>query len=66
MLFRSLDAAQKFKQIHEEGLIRVRLGMHESDSTGRSDHFNRAVAIFESMGADHELQNAKETAKQFK
>jgi hypothetical protein len=60
-----LDAAQKFKQLHEEGLIRMRLGAHETDTSARAEHFNRAIAIFEAMGASHELQIAKETVKRF-
>jgi len=60
---KGLEAALKFKQIHEEGLIRVRLGILETDATARSEHLKRAISIFEAMGASHELQQAKEIAK---
>jgi len=60
---KGLEAAQKFDLLHEEGLIRVRLGAVESDPTKRADHFKRAIAIFETMGAVHGLLIAKEAAQ---
>ena len=60
---KGLEAAKKFNLLHEEGLIRVRLGAVESDPTKRADHFKRAIAIFETMGAVHGLLIAKEAAQ---
>jgi len=57
---KGLDAAQKFKMLYEEGLIRVKLGIGLKDSTtGQKERFARAIQIFEKMGAVHELRSAK-------
>jgi hypothetical protein len=60
---RSLVAAQKFNMIYEEGLARLKLGLAESDPEIRGGHFQRAIEIFEQMGATHELCLAQEAAK---
>jgi tetratricopeptide (TPR) repeat protein len=57
---KGLDAAQKFKMLYEEGLIRVKLGIVVKDSTVKpTERFARAIQIFEKMGAVHELRSAK-------
>ncbi|HKG52832.1 MAG TPA: tetratricopeptide repeat protein, partial [Anaerolineales bacterium] len=57
---KGLAAAQKFNMPYEEGLIRVKLGIAlKDDSVERKDRFARAIQIFESMGAVHELRSAK-------
>lgn len=60
---KGLEAAQKFNLLHEEGLIRVRLGTAESDTAKRAEHFKRAITIFETMGAVHGLRIANEAAQ---
>ena len=62
---KGLDAAQKFNLLHEEGLLRVRLGTAESDTAKRAEHFKRAITIFETMGAVHGLRVANEAAQRF-
>lgn len=57
---KGLEAAQKFNLLHEEGLIRVKLGASlRENPSGRREHVERAIQIFEKMGAVHELRVAK-------
>ena len=57
---KGLEAAQKFKLLYEEGLIRIKLGSSLRDNPGvRREHLERAIQIFEKMGAVHELRFAK-------
>ena len=57
---RGLEAAQKFKMLYEEGLIRVKLGTALKDNPrDRQERFARAIQIFEKMGAVHELHRAR-------
>jgi len=57
---KGLEAAQKFKLLYEEGLIRVKLGSYlREDPEACREHFERAIQIFETMGAVHELRFAK-------
>ena len=60
---KSLEAAQKFKLLHEEGLARTKLGMAETEPNIREGHLKRAIEIFEMMNAPYELRMAKEIAK---
>jgi class 3 adenylate cyclase/tetratricopeptide (TPR) repeat protein len=63
---RGLEAAKNLNMPYQEGLIRVKLGASlGSDENARRgrEHFERAIQIFESMGAVHELTIAKEAAK---
>jgi class 3 adenylate cyclase/tetratricopeptide (TPR) repeat protein len=54
-----LEAAQKFKLLYEEGLLRARLSAHLRDDPERCrEHRERAVQIFTQMGAVHELRMA--------
>ena len=57
---KGLEAAQKFKMLYEEGLIRIKLAssLRENPNACR-EHLERAIQIFERMGAVHELQIAK-------
>ena len=60
-----LEAAQKFRMLYEEGLIRVRLGIALKDNPGKSrECFGRAIQIFENMGAVHELRSAKKAEEE--
>jgi len=52
---RGLDAALKFNMPYEEGLLRGKLGAHQKDDE-QKNHFERAIQIFENMGAAHELK----------
>lgn len=54
-----LTAAKKYHVLYEEGLICVRLGSSLENSNRRDEHLQRATAIFENMGAVHELGFAK-------
>ena len=56
----ALNASQKFHLPFEESLIRIKLGVHQSDNpaAGR-ENFERALQILENMGAVHELVLAK-------
>jgi tetratricopeptide (TPR) repeat protein len=55
-----LEAAQRFKLLYEEGLIRVRLGSHLRDDPDVCRvHFERAIQIFEKMKAVHQLASAR-------
>jgi len=57
---KGLEAAQKFNMPYEEGLIRVRLGAYlRDDPNACKEHLERAIQIFEKMGAVHELQSAQ-------
>ena len=54
---KGLEAAKKFNTLYEEGLIRARLGAALKDTSGtQREHFERAIQIFETMGAVKELQ----------
>ena len=54
-----LAAAQRFKLLYEEGLIRARLGLHLRENPEESrEHVERAHQIFTKMGAVHELRMA--------
>ena len=55
-----LEAAQKFRLLYEEGLIRVRLGSHlRDDPNACREHVERAIQIFKAMRAVHELKLAE-------
>ena len=57
---KGLEAAQKFNLLYEEGLIRVKLASSLRDNPGVCrEHLERAIQIFEKMGATHELRFAK-------
>jgi class 3 adenylate cyclase/tetratricopeptide (TPR) repeat protein len=57
---KGLEAARQFNLPYEEGLIRIRLGSYPRyDPHTRREHFERAIQIFEKMGAIHELRLAK-------
>ncbi|HSB00485.1 MAG TPA: AAA family ATPase, partial [Anaerolineales bacterium] len=57
---KGLEAAQKFNLLYEEGLIRIRLGSSSHENPGAcQEHLERAIQIFEKMGAVHELRIAK-------
>jgi len=55
-----LEAARKHKLLFEEGLLHVKLGSHlRDDPAVCREHFERAIQIFEKMGAVHKLEWAK-------
>ena len=57
---RGLEAARKFNLLYEEGLIRVKLASALRDNPAEyREHLERAIQIFEKMGAAHELRFAK-------
>ena len=57
---KGLEAAKKFNMPYQEGLIRVKLGASSPiGSEVHREHFQRAIEIFEKMGAVHELEIAK-------
>jgi tetratricopeptide (TPR) repeat protein len=57
---KGLEAATKFNMLYEEALIRVKLGSYLPDNPNAcKEHLERAIHIFEKMGAVHELQSAK-------
>ena len=59
-----LEAAQKFNMPYEEGLIRVKLGtVLQDDRIARAQHLERAIEIFQKMGAAPELRKAKDELK---
>ena len=59
-LRQGLEAAQKYRLLFEEGLIRVRLGSTlRDDPDERRQHLGRAIQIFEEMGAVHKLRTAR-------
>ncbi|HEX2998017.1 MAG TPA: AAA family ATPase [Anaerolineales bacterium] len=57
---KGLEAAQKFNLLYEEGLIRVKLSasLRENPDLCR-EHLERAIQIFERMGAAHDLRIVK-------
>jgi len=55
-----LDAAQKFDLLYEEGLLRLKLAGSNED---RAAHIQRAIQIFETMGAERELASALKMKK---
>ncbi|MDQ3004032.1 MAG: AAA family ATPase [Chloroflexota bacterium] len=60
---KGLEAAKKFNMPYQEGLMRVRLGAVLNDNANvRREHFERAIQIFEKMGAVRELQLARSEA----
>ncbi|HET9907383.1 MAG TPA: AAA family ATPase [Anaerolineales bacterium] len=62
---KGVEAAKKFNMPYQEGLIRVKLGTSsQEDLHKRREHFDRAIRIFEKMGAMHELTIAQEAGKQ--
>jgi len=63
---KGLDAAKKFNVRYEEGLIRFRLGSSAmEDPNARREHLQRAIEIFENMGARRELEKAKQAQAGF-
>ena len=60
---KSLEAAQKFQMLYEEGLARLKLSMAESEPNLRTAQLKRAIEIFETMKAPYELEKAKELAR---
>jgi len=57
---RALAAAQKFNMRYEEGLIHLKLGMAlVDDIQARTDHLDKAINIFDTMGAIPELKIAQ-------
>ncbi|HSL42495.1 MAG TPA: adenylate/guanylate cyclase domain-containing protein [Anaerolineales bacterium] len=61
-----LEAAQKFKLPYEEGLIRVKLGSRlRGEPDAHNGHFERAIQIFEKMGAVHDLRIVKKAQAGF-
>jgi class 3 adenylate cyclase/tetratricopeptide (TPR) repeat protein len=60
---KSLEAAQKFRMLYEEGLVRLKLGMAETEPNVQAAHLKRAIEIFETMNAPYELGKAKELAR---
>ena len=60
---KGLEAARKFNMPYQEGLMRVRLGASLKDNANvRREHFERAIQIFEKMGAVRELELARSEA----
>jgi hypothetical protein len=47
---------------YEEGLLHIKLGAYAKDDSQKL-HFERAILIFQIMGAVHELQLAKSEAR---
>jgi tetratricopeptide (TPR) repeat protein len=63
-LKRGLDAALKFNMAYEEGLIRLKLAAYsQGNLDARKQNLRRAMEIFETMGAIHELRLAEEAAR---
>ncbi len=61
---KGLEAARKFNMPYQEGLMRVKLGASLKDNANaRREHFERAIQIFEKMGAVHELDLARSEAR---
>src|SRR6266498_2761567 len=55
-----LEAAKKFNTLYEEGLIRAKLGIALKDASDEQrEHTERAIQIFENMGAVKELQSLR-------
>jgi class 3 adenylate cyclase/tetratricopeptide (TPR) repeat protein len=62
---KGLESARKFKVRYEEALLRVRLGSSLTHAPAeQKEHFERAVQIFETMGAVHDVTIAKARAKE--
>ena len=62
---KGLDAAKKYNVLYEEGLISVRLGNALKDSPDEQrQHFERAIEIFEQMGASPDLELARARASE--
>jgi tetratricopeptide (TPR) repeat protein len=58
---KGLEAAKNFSMPYQEALIRVKLGASlPGDENTRREHFERAIQIFEKMGAMHDLIVAKQ------
>jgi hypothetical protein len=54
---RGLEAARKYNTLYEEGLIRARLASLSKDKPAeRKEHAEKALQIFEKMGAANELR----------
>ena len=63
-LKKGLEAAQRFRMPYEEGLIRIKLARYAQENIeARKRHIRRALEIFETMGAAHELRLAREEAQ---
>ena len=63
-LHKGLEAAQKFSMPYEEGLLRVKLASYMPDPPEtRKNHIQRAIEIFEKMGAVRELRLAQQAAR---
>src|SRR5215207_1613241 len=61
---KGLEAAVKFNMPYQEGLMRVRLGAALKDNDNvRREHFERAIQIFDKMGAVRELELARSEAR---
>jgi class 3 adenylate cyclase/tetratricopeptide (TPR) repeat protein len=61
---KGLDAAKKFNMPYQEGLLRVKLGaLSQDEENKRREHFERAIQIFEKMGAVYDSTVAKEAAE---
>jgi len=58
---KGLESAIKYSLLYEEALIRMRLASAESvdDAQTSYEHYLRAVEVFESMGAQRELELAR-------
>ncbi|MEP7136673.1 MAG: adenylate/guanylate cyclase domain-containing protein [Chloroflexota bacterium] len=59
---KGLDAALKFDMPYEEGLIRLKLGTYLKDDSQKT-HLERAIQLFEKMGAVYELKLARSEAQ---
>jgi tetratricopeptide (TPR) repeat protein len=58
---KGLEAAKNFSMPYQEALIRVKLGASlPGDENTRREHFERAIQIFEKMGAMHDLTVAEQ------
>jgi len=56
-----LESAKKFRMRHEEGLLRMKLGLaHSSDPSLRREHFDEAIRIFGEMDAVPMLRRVRE------
>ena len=60
---KGLESAKKFNMPYQEGLIRVKLGIALQHDLTKRQHLERAIQIFEQMGAVHELTVAQEASK---
>lgn len=58
---KGLSAAQKYRLLQEEGLIRIKLGIAlKNNHLDQKAHLERAIQIFEEMGASRELRLANQ------